>query len=225
MFKNIRGVIFDLDGTLVDSMWVWSKIDQDFIESRSLSITPEELMNVVAHFSFHQTAHYFKDTFSLPESVDEIKALWIDAAHREYSTSVTLKAGAREFLLRLKELGIKLALATSNNRDLLEVCLQANGILGLFDALVTTDESRAKTKAEPDVFLLAAQRIGVSPQECMVFEDVAPAMRGARAAGMRVVGIKDRHTSLPEGDEALAERFLEDFQSLLFEESLRLPER
>ena len=216
MFETVKGVIFDLDGTLVDSMWIWTKIDTDFIRHLELDLTPEELMKDVAHFSFHETASYFKDQFTRPLSVEEIKEHWIEAAETEYATNVFLKAGAREFLEQLKRKGIKMAVATSNTRRLLSACLDFNDIAQYFDALVTTDESAAKSKSQPDVYLLAARSIGISPKDIVVFEDVPHAMRGARAAGMRVVAVKDRYSALSEIQALeLADLYISDFNELL----------
>lgn len=216
MFDQIKGVIFDLDGTLVDSMWVWSRIDHEIITSLDLGITSQDLMKDVAHYSFNETALYFKEKFSLEQSVDEISNLWIGAAEAEYSRNVHLKPGARAFLDQLRAKGVKLAIATSNTRHLLTVCLEANAIGHYFDALVTTDDTQAKSKSQPDVYLLAAQSIGVSPEDIVVFEDVPHAMKGARSAGMKVVAVNDVHTHLTE-EEALqlADLFIHDFTSLL----------
>lgn len=215
MFQDTQAVIFDLDGTLVDSMWVWKKIDDDFIKDNQLNISSEELMEDVAHFSFTEVAEHFKRKYGLTQSVAEIKAGWQQAAEREYSSNVYLKAGAKHFLERLKEKGIRLAVATSNSRHLLTICLVANGILDYFDALVTTDETQAKSKSEPDVYLLAADKLGVAPENCVVFEDIPHAMRGAKRAGMRVVAVSDAHTAtIPEELEEICELLIEDFTAL-----------
>lgn len=216
MLDSIKGVIFDLDGTLVDSMWVWAKIDKDFVTSRNLNLPYEDIMSEVAHCSFSQTAVYFKDRFGLTESVEEIMDIWNKQAEEEYGKNVFLKNGAKEFLTDLKRRDIKLALATSNSRHLLNICLTANGIMDYFDVLVTTDESKAKSKSEPDVFLLAAERMGVDPKDIVVFEDVTHSMHGAKKAGMRVIGIKDKYSGTKKEDvEDLCELFLEDFTSFI----------
>ena len=215
MFKSIKGVIFDLDGTLVDSMWIWTKIDLDFIQALNLDTTPDEIMTNVAHFSFHETARYFRSKFKSEKSIEEIKSLWIDAAMHEYSTNVFLKAGVREFLEELYAKGIKMAVATSNTRELLSACLDANDIWKYFDVLVTTDEASAKSKSPPDVYLLAARSLGISPSDIVVFEDVPHAMAGARSAGMRVVGVKDAYTALSDLEAAqLSDLFITDFTDL-----------
>lgn len=219
MFDSVKGVIFDLDGTLVDSMWIWTKIDLDFIRTLGLEITPAQLMKDVAHFSFHETASYFRDQFNISQSVEEIKTLWIDAAQHEYAHNVFLKAGARDFLNELQARSIKMAIATSNTRQLLSTCLDANDIRQYFDALVTTDDTLAKSKSQPDVYLLAARSMGVSPADIVVFEDVPHAMAGARAAGMKVVAVRDAHTDLSDLEASqLADLCIVDFTDLLGKE-------
>lgn len=216
MFDKIKGVIFDLDGTLVDSMWVWSRIDEDIIKTLGLNMTPHEIMKDIAHYSFNETALYFKDQFQLSQSVEELQDLWMQTAEIEYSTNVPLKPGARDFLEQLKAKGIKLAIATSNNHHLLNICLRANDIEHYFDALVTTDDTKAKSKSEPDVYLHAAQSIGIAAKDIVVFEDVPHAMRGARSAGMKVVAVNDAHSSLSEEEAlSLADLFIQDFTVLL----------
>ncbi len=214
MFKETEGVIFDLDGTLVDSMWIWSKIDLDFINERKLSITPEELMGAVAHFSFLETAQYFKDRFNLPETKFEIARIWHGMAVKEYGENVRLKKGVREFLKLLKSKGIKMGVASSNAKDLVMTCLKANEIDEFFNVVVTTDEAGASSKSEPDVYLYAAEKMGIQPEKALVFEDVLHAMKGAKKAGMKVIGIRDIHSGAPEIEILnVCEVYLNDFTS------------
>lgn len=189
MFNNIKAAIFDLDGTLIDSMWVWSKIDYDYLSMRGIPV-PLDLKDNIAHLSFDDTARYFKDRFNLNESLEEIKRQWNDMALHEYTHSIILKDDARDFLCFLKSLGIKIGLATSNSRFLLEKVLRKNGIYEYFDVITTTDEV-SRGKNFPDIYLLTAEKLGVNPKACIVFEDILPAIIGAKAAGMTVVGVHD----------------------------------
>lgn len=191
MFNEIKGVIFDMDGTLIDSMWVWRKIDEDFIQEKGIDLLPEELMGKIAHLSFHETAEFFKREFTLPESVEDIKNHWNTMAKYEYTHNVSLKEYALELLETLKMKGIKMAIATSSSKELLEETIQSKGIAQFFDTIVTTDMA-GKTKIEPDVYLLAAQNLGLKPQEIAVFEDIPAAMIGAKKAGMLVFGVHDK---------------------------------
>ena len=189
MLTDIKCVIFDLDGTLVDSMWVWSKIDIDYLKINGYSM-PNNLRNEISHLSFSQTAIYFKKTFNIDDPIEKICADWHNMAFDHYSNNVNLKLGVKDFLKKLKSLEIKIALATSNSIALLEVCLKNNGIYEYFDSITTTDEV-SRGKDFPDVYLLAASKLGIEPSNCLVFEDILPAVRGAKGANMRVIAIED----------------------------------
>lgn len=193
MLKNIKGAIFDLDGTLVDSMWVWRQIDVDYLKSKGHSL-PENLNSEICHLSFTQTANYFKKRFNLSDSIETILDDWHNMAYNHYSKNVKLKDGVKEFLDKLKNYNVKIALATSNSVPLLEACLKNNGIYDYFDAITTTDEV-PNGKNCPDVYLLAAEKININPSDCIVFEDILAAINGAKAANMTVVAVHDEHSS------------------------------
>jgi len=189
MLTNIKAAIFDLDGTLIDSMWVWGKIDEDYFKKRNMDL-PFNLKSQIEHLSFDDTAAYFKSNFGILDTIEEIKKEWMDFAYVQYLNHVKLKPGVIEFLSLLKTLNIRIGLATSSSKHLLEAVLQANGIYHYFDSITITDEV-SRGKDYPDVYLLAAKKLGVNPEECIVFEDILPAVKGAKAAGMKVVGVYD----------------------------------
>ena len=214
MLENIKGAIFDLDGTLVDSMWVWSKIDIDYLESKGHAL-PENLNSEICHLSFTQTANYFKERFSLSDSIDTILKDWNTMAYNHYSENVKLKDGVKEFLDKLKQNNIKIALATSNSVPLLEACLKNNGIYDYFDSITTTDEV-SNGKNCPDVYLLAAKKLNVNPKNCIVFEDILPAIKGAKAADMTVIAVSDKH-SLNDLDEIInhSDKYINSYFELI----------
>lgn len=214
MLDNIEGAIFDLDGTLVDSMWVWSQIDIDYLKMHGHS-TPIDLKDNIMHLSFSQTAAYFKERFNISDSVDKILTDWHNMAFNHYSNNVKLKPGVKEFLEKLKDRKIKIALATSNSVPLLEACLKNNKIYDYFDSITTTDEV-SNGKNCPDVYLLAASKINIAPENCLVFEDILPAVQGAKAANMKVVAVQDDDSL--ESKELLikyADKYIESFNELL----------
>lgn len=188
--NTIKAAIFDLDGTLVDSMWVWERIDMEFLKKRGYTV-PENLKDNITHLSFKQVAQYFKTTFSIDDSVEAIMDEWHEMAYNEYSNNVFLKEGAMEYLHSLKKAGIKIALATSNSKPLLEATLKNNGIYDLFDSITVTDEVK-KGKDNPDIYLLAAEKLNVNPVNCMVYEDIVAAVGGAKLAGMNVTAVYDK---------------------------------
>ncbi len=187
---NIKAAIFDLDGTLVDSMWVWEEIDKEYLKEKGHSV-PLNLKDKINHLSFNETALYFKEAFSLEDSLETIMKDWTTMAYIHYSQNIHLKEGALDFLKKLKSSGIKIGLATSNSVTLLEAVLKNNNIYSYFDCITTTDEV-ANGKDNPDVYLLAAERLGVHPSQCVVFEDIIPAIIGAKAANMKTIAIFDK---------------------------------
>lgn len=214
MLKNIKGAIFDLDGTLVDSMWVWKKIDIDYLTSRGHEV-PENLDDEIAHLSFLQTAMYFKNKFNISDTAEKIMDDWHSMAFDHYSSAVKLKNGAKEFLEKLKSNNIKIALATSNSRELLETCLKNNNIYHYFDSITTTDEVD-RGKNFPDVYLLAAKRIDVCPQNCLVFEDILPAVHGAKSANMTVVAMEDEASlNNKEAILELSDKYITSYEELI----------
>lgn len=198
MLKNIKGAIFDMDGTLVDSMWVWSKIDEEYLSKRNIDL-PKNLKEEIEHMSFLEVAQYFKNRFNLPDTVEEIQKEWNSMAVSYYENDVKLKSGAKEFLSLLKSKGIKIGLATSNYSLLVEIALKRNGIYDFFHSITTTDEV-TRGKDFPDVYLLAADRLNLKPEECVVFEDILPAVKGAKSANMLVVGVHDLYSEYQKQD-------------------------
>lgn len=192
ILDNVQAAIFDLDGTLIDSLGIWHKIDIDYLKSKNLTV-PEDLHTDIGHLSFSQTAEYFKKRFNIEDSIETIMATWNDMAFKLYSTSTPLKEGAKEFLSYLKSKGIKIGLATSNSTTLLEITLKQNGVYELFDSITTTSEV-SNGKDHPDVYLLSAKKMNVHPSNCIVFEDLLVAIKSAKSVGMKTVAIEDRES-------------------------------
>ena len=214
--NDVQAVIFDLDGTLVDSMWIWEEIDNIYLKSKGYSVPPN-IGDEITHLSFQQTAQYFKDKFNITDSVEIIMATWNTMAFDLYNKKVKLKEGALEFLTHLKSNGIKIGLATSNSITLLEATLKSNNVYDLFDSITVTDEVK-KSKENPDIYLLAAKKLNVDPKSCMVFEDIIPAVRGAKKAGMRVTAVYDLHNKKDaEVLKELADNFIVNYHELLLQ--------
>lgn len=214
MSKKIKAAIFDMDGTLIDSMWVWEKIDVEFLKKRNLEI-PNNLRSDIEHMNFYQVAEYFKNRFHLPDSIDEITKEWNDMAYSHYVNDVTLKNGVKKYLKHLKANGTKIGLATSNCLMLIEAVLKKLEIYDFFDSITTTDEVN-KGKDFPDIYILAAKKLGVSPSECIVFEDILPAIISAKKAGAKVVGVHDDYALAQMQDiKNEADKFIVNFEEII----------
>jgi HAD superfamily hydrolase (TIGR01509 family) len=213
MLNRIKGVIFDLDGTLIDSMWIWKEIDIQFLSKRGIEL-PDDLQKAIEGMSFTETAIYFKERFSLKESIEAIKAEWNAMAYEFYTNKVPLKDGVMEFIKDLKDRGLKLGIGTSNSRELAIEVLKRHNILPYFDTLRTSCEVK-KGKPYPDVFLKVAEDLNITPEKCLVFEDTYAGVLAAKRAGMKVIAVKDE-LSFPYKSEicSLADKYIESFKEI-----------
>ncbi|MCI8465014.1 MAG: HAD family phosphatase [Lachnospiraceae bacterium] len=211
--KKIKTVIFDLDGTLVDSMGMWKEIDVAFLGRFGIPL-PDRLQEDIEGKSFSETAVYFKERFSIPMSLQEIKDCWNEMAMYQYSHVVPLKQGVREFLDYLKRKGISMGIATSNSRELVTAVTKALDISNYFSA-ITVGCQVAKGKPAPDVYLFAAGLLEADPKECLVFEDVPAGILAGKRAGMTVWAVEDDYsTGMREEKEALADAFLHSYEEI-----------
>jgi len=209
------GAIFDLDGTLLDSMYVWQRIDEVFFEKRGMAV-PEDYGRALAGKSYRESAEYTIERFGFTESWEEIVREWTDMAIEEYACRVKLKPCAREYLLALKENGVKLAVATALPEYLYRPCLEHLGVIDWFDALCSTDETGGRGKANGEVYLLAADRLGVAAEKCAVFEDVYEGICGAKYVGMSAFCVKDAASGRSHGEIGkIADGMIDCFSEIL----------
>lgn len=212
--EGIQAVIFDLDGTLIDSMWMWKQIDIDYLARHGHPL-PEDLQDCIEGMSFSETAVYFKERFGLTDSLEIIKSDWNRMAYDIYVNDVPLKPGVLAFLQYLKSKGIRTGIATSNSKELLTAVLESLGITEYFDELHTSCEV-AKGKPAPDIYLLVAQKLGVAPENCLVFEDIMQGIMAGKAAGMKVCAIKDEFSLKQEAEKkASADWFIDSFSEIM----------
>ena len=187
--KNIEGAVFDLDGTLLDSSWVWEKVDEKFLGDRGFQV-PDDYVDEISPLGAERAAVYTIERFGLNEDKNDIVREWIEMAKKEYATEVVCKPYAKEFLEELHKLNIKMAVATSSDRELFMKTLEREGILKYFQKIVTVDEVE-RGKGYPDIYEEAARRIKVNPHKCLVFEDILAGVTGASLGEFNVVAVFD----------------------------------
>ena len=214
MLKHVKAVLFDLDGTLVDSMWMWKDIDVEYLKKYGITLPPK-LQEYIEGMSFSEVSVYFKETFGIKESLEEIKAEWISMAKYKYTHEVPLKPGALQFLKYLKEHGIPMGIATSNSRDLLDAVLKSLEIAPFFDCCMTSCEAGAG-KPAPDIYLKVAKILNTEPEDCLIFEDTPAGILAGNRAGIPVCAMADEHSAhRKEQILKLADYYAETFDQVL----------
>ena len=194
MMHDIDAVIFDMDGSLVDSMWMWRAIDIEYLGRYGIAL-PEDLQTKI-------------------EGQEEIMEEWNRMAWDKYMYEVPLKKGIPEFLAGCRDSGIKLGIATSNSRVLVENVAGVHNLRDYFSCIMTgTDVERGKPS--PDIYLTVAEGLGVSPERCLVFEDITAGILAGKNAGMRVCAVEDDYSAqFRELKKELADYYIEDYTGL-----------
>lgn len=211
---NFKGAIFDLDGTIIDSMGIWEKIDIKFFEEINIPM-PLDYIKIINNMSFEESAIYTIKRFNLKESKENLIERWNQMAMFEYAHNIKLKPNVRTYLEKLKENNIKIGLATASPQELYESVLKNNKIYDYFDAFTTLQEVK-KDKNYPDIYLLTSEKLGIYPEECAVFEDILIGINTCKKANFKTVGVYDKYAVNDlEKIKNSCNRFIYDFKELL----------
>lgn len=206
-------LIFDLDGTLIDSNGVWLEVDKVFLARHGLAYS-QEYHDGVAHSILQNCAVFTKNHFQMEETCEEIIAEWIKLAENAYD-EVPLKPHVREYLDRCKAAGHRMAVFTACVPQHCRTAVARHGLGQYFERIIYAQEL-GEDKKSPAIFRHVAQLLGVKPQECVLFDDSLAACKGAKAAGMTVVGVADLYHAGTEPDmRELCDQYIQDFGALL----------
>lgn len=209
-----EAVIFDMDGTLIDSMWMWGEIDRQYLERFGIEV-PENLQQEIEGISFRQVADYFKEHFPIEDSVEKMMQDWIDMAWDKYAHEVPLKEGVLEFISYCRKNSIRLGIATSNSSQLACLILKTHGLLESFQTVKTSCEV-PNGKPDPAIYLLAAKELQASPEKCLVFEDAISGILSGKRAGMEVCAVYDAFTEkVDDKKRELSDYYINSFYELL----------
>ena len=210
---RIHGAIFDVDGTLLDSMFIWDTIGETYL--RSIGYQPKENLNeTFKNMSLHQAARYYQTEYGVTLSIDEIMDGVNAMLERYYRFEVPLKPGVAELLERLRQSGVKLCIATATDRHLVEAALDRCGVLSCFGEIFTCNEV-GHGKDEPDIFETALRFLGTRREETLVFDDALYAVRTAKEAGFPVAAVYDSHERSQAEVRARSDLYLEDLTQLV----------
>ena len=212
--KKFKYSIFDLDGTLLDSMWVWDNLGQDYLLKKGVS-APDNLKEILASMSMLEAAKYFQTAFNIklsPENiVSEIKSFIED----KYKYELKLKPFVKEYLQKLKDEGIKMCIATASPISLAMPALIRNEIIDFFSFVSSCDEVGVG-KNKPDIFYMAANKLNADVSEIAVYDDADFALITAKEAGFFTVGVYDDFYKEKRKDiEIISDIFIENFNELM----------
>ncbi|HHU68802.1 MAG TPA: HAD family phosphatase [Thermoanaerobacterales bacterium] len=214
MLGNVKAVIFDMDGTIVDSMWVWDEVDIKFLGKRGIPVH-KDLHECINGMSFSETAKYFKKRFNLNDSIIDIKNEWTLLADDYYKNRISLKKGVDDLIKTFFKNNFKLGIGSSSSKHFIEIVLNRFLLKEYFHSIRVSCEVE-KGKPYPDVYLKVAEDLLVNPKDCLVFEDSKAGVIAAKSAGMKVYAVADNY-SRKDWDEIreIADGFFVSFNDVL----------
>ncbi len=217
MLDKIKGAIFDMDGTLIDSLCLWDMMWEAFGErylGRKGFRPSAEADKAVRTMTLKDAMAMVHETYGLAESGEALWRAANDIIRDFYETKVQLKPGAREFLDHCRQAGIKMCIASASGPKLLKVAIDHCEIGDYFSHVLSCAQV-GKGKDEPDIYLAAMEKLGTALEETCVFEDSHVAIETAHKLGMKTVAIYDRYNYGQEIMRAVADEYIADGETLM----------
>ena len=190
--KEIKAVIFDMDGTLIDSTGIWHQIDINFFTKRHMEL-PSDYAQHIVHLGLKQAAVYTKEAYNLEDSVQDIMDEWHSMSLDMYKYNVQLKPYARELLDIFKNAGIKMAIATANDDSLYQPCIDRLGIGAYFDEIADVNSTK-EGKQSAKIYKDLAKKLGYEPENVLVLEDMPTCIKTAYKSGFITVAVYDSNS-------------------------------
>ena len=211
--KEIKGIIFDIDGTLIDSCSIWGEVDIRFFSKRNMEM-PKDYQEAIGHIGLDKAAEYTIKRFNLYEKKEVIIKEWKNGVLELYANEVVINPHVKEFLMLLKEHNIPFCAATANDEDCYKKCLERNGIYDLFDFILEVNHFK-DGKDKPTIYIEAAKKLGVDISNCMVFEDLLMALNTASNAGFITCAVYEQTCKEEKEKLEIANFYIKDYQELI----------
>ena len=211
---EIKAVIFDMDGTLIDSTGIWHEIDVAFFAKRNMEL-PSDYAQHIVHLGLKQAAVYTKETYHLNESIQEIMDEWHKMSLAMYKYHVELKPHALELLKLFKDNGVKMAIATANDEPLYRPCIERLKIGEYFDEIADVNTAK-EGKQSAKIYLDLANKMGSLPENTLVLEDMPTCVKTAHKSGFITVAVYDNASKAydqEKKDHSIL--FINDFAELI----------
>ena len=207
----IKGAIFDLDGTLIDSMFIYDNMAHEMLNEQGI-VAPPDIQQKLRRMTLVQMAEYTKTEFGLAESVEEIIRAVVNRIMDFYTHEVKTKSGVPEMLEALHQRGVKMCIVTVSERPVVEAALRRNDILKFFDRIITCGEI-GHDKNQPDIYRAALEFLGTDKSETVVFEDEYHTIQTAKNDGFTVFGVAEK--TVPEQAEiqSLCDLYIDDYNA------------
>ena len=206
--------IFDLDGTLIDSMPVGIGIVLGFLKEKGIDY-PDDIVTTLTPLGYKGSAKYIADHLSGGGQLEQIYEYFQAQTLRAYGEAIPLKAHVKETLEGLKAQGYRLNVLTASPQLLTDICMKRLGVYDLFDNVWSID-AFGLTKADEQIYIEAAKRIGVAPEDCIMADDNLHVLKTAKKVGMATVGVYDESAKdVMEEMRAVADKYVVDFADLL----------
>lgn len=205
----IKGAIFDLDGTILDSMMIWNSVAENYLQSKGYK-SNSELNNQVKNMSLSKAAHFVKKKYSMDITVDEIMNEINKMVEHYYRDVIQLKAGVFEFVKSLDDKGVEMCIATATDRYQVEMALKRCGIFDCFSRIFTCTEV-GRGKVDPYIYRKALEHLKTPKEKTVVFEDALYAVKTAKTDGFIVAGVYDKFEKNKQEIKSLADVVIEDY--------------
>ncbi len=214
---KLKAGIFDLDGTILNSMPVWVNLGADYLKSRNI-VPPQNLRDILKPLSLAQAAEYFQREFGITDTISEIITQINTMLEHAYFYAVEEKPGVVNFLEDLKASDVKMCIATATDKCLVEAALKRLNIIDYFDFIITC-QCVGAGKDRPDIYLEALKKLGTKIHETIIFEDALYAVETAKKAGFIVAGVYDPSAQTDmEKIKELCDYYIEDFKLLTLDD-------
>ena len=212
--KSINAVIFDMDGTLIDSTSLWHEIDKQFFAKRNMEL-PSDYAQHIVHLGLKQAAVYTKETYHLEESVQDIMDEWHQMSLDMYRNDVNLKPGALELLELFKISGVKLAIATANDEELYMPCIERLGIGKYFDFIADVNNVK-EGKQSARIYEYLAEKMGSKKENTLVIEDMPTCVKTAYQNGFVTIAVYDNASKKYDNEKkSNSDLFINNFNELI----------
>ena len=205
----MKYAIFDIDGTLVDSMPIWNNMCIDILDKYGVSY-PDNILDIITPLGMKQGAKYLIK-LGLNLTVDEIIQIELDYVLKQYRESVPLKKGVKKYLELLKGGGTKMCVLTASPHDLIDPCLKRLGIWEYFEYIVSAEDIGV-SKSDTRAFEILLEKLGSEPRETVVFDDNFSALKAAKRAGLKTCGVYDKASEInTEKIKKMCDMYIESF--------------